>query len=61
MFRLQWLVQFQDVCVKRVSLGRDGTVPIRCSWHRKAGVKPEYEAFSPVSAGNSAVRRPRMC
>lgn len=31
------------------------------SWHRKAGVKPEYEAFSPVSAGNSAVRRPRMC
>lgn len=40
----------------RVKLSRPG------GWsHRKAGVKPEYEAFSPVSAGNSALRRPRMC
>lgn len=57
------VVQFQDARVAPVisERGREGAEQrvrlslARCSWARKAGVNPEYEAFSSVSAGNSAV------
>lgn len=53
-------MQFQDVRVAPVISEREGAEQrvrlslARCSWARKAGVNPEYEAFSSVSAGNSA-------
>lgn len=54
-------MQFQDVRVAPVISEREGAEQrvrlslARCSRARKAGVNPEYEAFSSVSAGNSAV------
>lgn len=54
--RRMWWWQFQDVISER----EEAKLSLYPDVRYKAGVNPEYEAFSSVSAGNSAAPRPRM-